>query len=145
MAFQDADDIWLPEKLDRQAAEFDRRPELDALFAHVQNFWIEELAAEAERFRDHRIAAPLPGYVADTMMARRSAFERFGVFEALPHGEITEWILRARDQGGVLDILPDVLVRRRLHKTNMSRLLQESSRETFLHIVKAHLDRERLS
>ncbi len=139
----DADDVWLPEKLERQVAEFSARPELDALFTHVQNFWIDELREEAERFRDHRIAKPLPGYVADTMMVRRSAFARFGPFERVHHGEVTEWILRARHAGATIDILPDVLTRRRLHQSNLSRVLQDRSRDRFLHIVKAHLDRER--
>jgi len=143
IALLDADDVWLPEKLDRQATEFVRRPELDALFTYVQNFWIDELREEAERFKDHRIARPLPGYVGGTMMVRRSAFERYGPFELLHHGEVTEWILRARDAGATIDILPDVLTRRRLHQSNLSRVLQDRSRDQFLHIVKAHLDRER--
>ena len=143
IALLDADDIWLPNKLERQAGEFARRPELDALFGYVQNFWIDELQDEAERFRDHRIAHPLPGYTADTMMVRRSAFHRYGPFAPVRHAEITEWILRARHAGATIDIVTEVLVRRRIHQTNLSRQFQDRSRNAFLDLVKSHLDRKR--
>ena len=144
IAFLDADDMWLPEKLSMQHAEFGRRPELGASFTYIQNFWIDELGDEAERFRGHRIAAPLPGYSGSTLVARRRAFEVVGRFDdSLLHGETHEWILRARHCGCTVDILPDVLCRRRLHQRNMSRVHQDRSRNVFLDIIKTHLDRER--
>jgi glycosyltransferase involved in cell wall biosynthesis len=45
VAFLDADDLWHPEKLARQMARFQARPELDASVTHVQNFWMAELGA----------------------------------------------------------------------------------------------------
>lgn len=62
VAFLDADDLWHREKLDRQMVRFQARPELDYCLAHVQNFWIPELAEEEKKFRGHRISQPLPGY-----------------------------------------------------------------------------------
>ena len=75
-AFLDADDVWHPEKLDRQIARFKARPELDLCITHVQNFWIPELKEEAKRFRNHRFSQPLPGYVFQTLLAPRVVFDK---------------------------------------------------------------------
>jgi glycosyltransferase involved in cell wall biosynthesis len=43
VAFLDSDDLWHPEKLERQMRRFEARPELDHCVTHLQNFWITEL------------------------------------------------------------------------------------------------------
>jgi glycosyltransferase involved in cell wall biosynthesis len=143
-AFLDADDLWHPEKLARQMARFAESPALDVCVTHVHNFWIPELAEEAARFRDHRIARPLPAYLASTMVARRRAFDLVGAFDAsLGFGHSTEWFLRAAARGAVVEALPDVLYSRRIHHANRSRLMYAESRDEYLRLVKAHLDRQR--
>jgi glycosyltransferase involved in cell wall biosynthesis len=145
VAFLDADDLWHAEKLARQMARFGARPELDVCVAHVQNFWIPELREEEERLRDNRVSKPLPGYSTVTLLARRSLFEAVGPFNAaLRHGDSTDWFLRAAEHGAVIELLPDVLSYRRLHQTNRSRLLASNSRDEFLKIVKAVIDRRRV-
>jgi glycosyltransferase involved in cell wall biosynthesis len=144
MAFLGADDLWHPEKLSRQLARFDVRPELDFCVAHLENFWIEELREEAERYKEHRLARPIPGYTCATLLARRSLFEAIGLFRPeLQHGQDLDWFLRAAEHGATMELLRDVLLHRRLHHDNRSRRLVESSRRTFLRIVKASLDRRR--
>jgi glycosyltransferase involved in cell wall biosynthesis len=145
VAFLDADDLWHAEKLERQMARFEARADLDISVAHVQNFWIPELRDEEERFRDHRVAKPLPGFVTETLLTRRSFFEAIGPFNTeLRHGDSTEWYLRAAERGAVMELLPDVLAFRRLHQANRSRLLASNSRDEFLKIVKAVIDRRRV-
>jgi glycosyltransferase involved in cell wall biosynthesis len=144
LAFLDADDLWHPEKLARQMARFQARPELDACLTHVQNFWIPELRDEANRFQDDRRARPLPGYYAGALLAKQGLFDTVGRFDpALGHGDDTDWFLRAAERGAVSELLPDVLVYRRLHQTNRSRALASDSRNEYVRIVKAALDRRR--
>ncbi len=144
VAFLDADDLWHLEKLARQMARFQARPELDLCVTYVQNFWVPELQAEAAQLRDHRIMQPLPGYVTATLLARRTLFERIGQFNpTLGHGDNTDWFLRAAEHGAVIELLSDVLVYRRLHKTNLSRREASASREEYVRLVKASLDRRR--
>jgi glycosyltransferase involved in cell wall biosynthesis len=144
VAFLDADDLWHPEKLGRQIARFQARPELDYCVTYCQNFWIPELEVEAEKYQNHRISRPMPGYVTQTLFARRTIFEMVGEFnQTLAHGDSTDWFLRAAERGAVMELLPEVLMYRRLHPSNRSRVRAATSREEYLRLVKLSLDRRR--
>jgi glycosyltransferase involved in cell wall biosynthesis len=146
VGFLDADDVWPWDKLDRQMARFRARSELDFCIAHVQNFWIPELIEEEKKFRNHRISKALPGYVTGTLLARRDCFIAVGAFNiAIKHADDTEWFLRAAEQGVVMELLPDVLLYRRLHYTNLSRVKASNSRDQYLQVLKTALDRRRLN
>jgi glycosyltransferase involved in cell wall biosynthesis len=122
VAFLDADDLWLPDKLSRQMVRFRARPALDFCVTGIQNFWMDELTEEAARFRGHRFAEALPGYVLQTLAARRALFDTVGRFDpALQPGEDVDWFLRALDRGSTHEVLAEVLVRRRLHAGNLTR------------------------
>jgi len=144
VAFLDADDLWHPEKLERQLARFQDRPELDYCVTHAQNFWVAEMAGEAKKYERHRISGSLPGYVTGTLMARRALFETVGLFDpALGHGDSTDWFLRASERGTVMELLSDVLLYRRLHPANRSRVRAANSRDEYLRLLKLSLDRKR--
>jgi len=151
VAFLDSDDLWHPEKLQRQMARFEARPGLDLCVTHLQNFWIPDLEHEKARFQNHRLAAALPGYVTPTLLARRSAFDEVGLFnEILRVGDSKDWFLRARERGLATEMLTDILVYRRMHESNMSmqagtRRMTSAMQDAVLRVVKASLDRRRLS
>jgi glycosyltransferase involved in cell wall biosynthesis len=140
VAFLDADDLWHPEKLARQMARFAARPELELCITHVQNFWIPELKEEERRFRNHKCASPGPGYLIQALLACRDLFDKVGVFDpSLQPSEDTDWFLGAVEKRVVTEIVPDVLVYRQLHTSNISRL----TRQQLVNAVKLSLDRRR--
>jgi len=150
IAFLDSDDLWHREKLARQVARFVARPELEVSVTHLQTFWIPELREEAERFRDHPLAQPQPGYVTITMLGRRAVFERVGGFNtSLSVGDPMEWFVRAAEHRTVMELLPDALAYRRLHQRNLSwesgasRRMTATMQEAVLRVVKESLDRRR--
>jgi glycosyltransferase involved in cell wall biosynthesis len=144
VAFLDQDDIWHPEKLVRQMARFEIRPELDLCVTHIQNFWTSELKEEQEQYRDHPRAQPVPGYTTTTLLARSTCFDTVGQFNtALQFADAMDWFLRVARHGAVVELLADVLVYHRIHKTNLTRRFAAASRDEFLRIVKASLDRRR--
>jgi len=144
VAFLDQDDLWHPEKLERQTARFVPGLELDACVTHVQPFWIPELRHAASQSRDHRLTRALPGYLTGTLLARPSLFETVGLFDtALRYGDAMDWFLRAADHGVTIELLPDVLMYHRIHHNNFSRLHASASGNEFLHILKQSLDRRR--
>jgi glycosyltransferase involved in cell wall biosynthesis len=140
VAFQDADDVWHPEKLTRQMSRFQLRPDLELCITCMQHFWVADLKDEAERFRDHPVARPLAGFSLQAVLARRRLFDRVGGFNpTLRLCSDVNWFLHAAEQGTAIEVLPEVLVYRRWHKTNISRL----SREPLLRVMKSSLDRRR--
>ena len=144
LAFLDQDDLWHREKISTQLARFQSRPELSVIWTHVQMFWSDDLAEERARYADHPRAGPVPGYATISMLARKEVFEQVELFnEKLWFSDSVEWTIRARQHGIVMEMMDDVLVYHRMHEQNSTRRHIEASREEFLAIAKANLDRRR--
>jgi len=142
LAFLDADDLWTRDKLRLQCAALDEDPTLDMVLGHVAQFVSPELPADtAARLRCPD--APIAGFVPGAMLVRRASFLRVGPFD-LAHriGEVLDWQLRAREAGLVHRMLPDVVLRRRLHDANQG-IRERDGRSAYAAILKAALDRRR--
>jgi hypothetical protein len=126
-------------------------PSLDACVTHLQNFWIDELADEAERLRDHPLAQPQPGYVTVTLMARHDVFDRVGRLQHGTHGGRPDGVVRAchRRRRAHRAAAPTTLVYRRMHRHNLSwhsgesRQMTDAMKAAILRVVKDTLDRRR--
>ncbi|MEN3974481.1 glycosyltransferase family A protein [Emcibacter sp. SYSU 3D8] len=141
-AFLDADDEWKPEKLAVQMARFEHRPELDLSLCGTEHWWIPELQHEAETHSsllNDRQTGAFP-----TVLARRSLFERTGPLDdTLRHLDLVEWMLRVKDVGGVVETIPDTLVRRRIHHTNASRQRGDQEIQDRMVIARKRMQRRR--
>jgi glycosyltransferase involved in cell wall biosynthesis len=142
VAFLDADDVWEPDKL-RLQMELLRSCSGPAIVsAHTRNFWAEGLRAQEERFRDQWVSRPHASVNASSMLLSRSLFDRIGGFDpALTHGELADWLHRARAAGAGFAVHPAVLVRRRIHDANKSRAA--AKRDQFFTALKAVIDANR--
>jgi len=141
VAFCDSDDIWRAGKLDAQLAAFERDPSLDLVFTNVEEFLSPEINREDVRTRPLRGA--VPGCAPSTLLARRSAFQQVGPLdEGLRNGAWVDWYARARWAGLREHILPDILVRRRIHAQN-NFALQTDAHIGYLRAVRAMVQRRR--
>jgi glycosyltransferase involved in cell wall biosynthesis len=142
LAFLDHDDLWSPDKLERQIASFERNPALDLVFGHIQNFFTPEMPLE-ERARLKVPLRPLPGLLQGAMLARRRSFDRVGLFsEKRGTGDFLDWYGRAMLARMNIEMLPETVVYRRIHANNYQRIHKHQRRE-YLRAVKDLLDRRR--
>ena len=142
LAFMDADDVWMPHKLALQHVYFDAHPETQLLFTHMQCFVSPELSNEVKRQRACP-SQPTPGYLAATACVPMSFFQHVGQFDPRWRvGEFIDWFTRAKTLNVCVAILPEVLLQRRIHATNIG-VRERTSLTDYVHIAKEALDRKR--
>lgn len=117
IAFLDHDDLWMPEKLALQCGALQEDAALDGVFSHVEVFLSEDAAESDGR---HVVPdVPLAGISKNSLLARRTAFDRIGPFdETMRTADFVPWWARAAGLGFHYRMLDAVLVRRRIHATN---------------------------
>jgi glycosyltransferase involved in cell wall biosynthesis len=141
-AFLDADDFWLEKKMLLQWRAFEADSELDMAFCHVENFYSPDLT-QTEKDRIDIPVAIMPGNHVGAMLIKKESFLRVGFFKnELRIGEFVDWYARTVELKLKSIMLPDVLLKRRIHRTNLG-ISQRDHRSGYVYALKAALDRRR--
>ena len=110
---------------------------MQAVFGHVTEF----VTGTGQGHR--KPVEQAPAYLPGTMLARREVFDEVGLFDiSLTVGEFVDWYSRATTRSLITKMLPDIVLRRRLHDNNMG-LRHQASMTDYVSVLKAHLDRRR--
>jgi glycosyltransferase involved in cell wall biosynthesis len=139
MALLDSDDIWEDRKMERQCDLLAARPELDLVFCRMKPFASPDLAATEKRIVDGR---ETDAFNASSMLARRHVYDRTGPYETnLRVGEFVSWFGRAQEKGIRFEVVPEVLLHRRVHTGNS--VNDRAAKVDYLRLLKRQLDRRR--
>jgi len=145
VALLDSDDLWEPAKLALQVAALEADPQCGYALGRTRFLVMEgaELPPGFERVDlEAEHVAPFPS----VMLARRRLFDEVGLFEE--HWSIAadvEWFRRVYDRGIASTVVPQVLLRRRIHGANLSYRPPDPGAfpRELLSILKSSLDRRR--
>ena len=120
IAFLDADDIWLPDKLELQMAAQLADESIGCVLGQLRSFLSDGCEMPAS-YRAEALGKVAPSPLPTSWFLRREVFDRVGPFTPdLRLSEDVEWVGRAKNLGVRFFEVPAVLSLRRIHEANIS-------------------------
>jgi glycosyltransferase involved in cell wall biosynthesis len=138
IAFLDDDDVVPPTKLSVQVRYLDEHPSTGCVFGRQE--WLYE-GPEPPKMAPDPVFGEAGGIQLVTAMIRRSVLEELGGFDpTYRYAEDRDLLVRMREQGIEFAVLPDVVLRKRLHGSNMT--LNAPETHPILRSLREKLERE---
>lgn len=132
VAFLSHDDLWTPDKLEVQVGHLLTHPDCQYTVCRIHLF-LEPGYAPPAGFRAELLQQEPVAYIAETLVARRSLFERIGDFDTtLPTAGDVDWYARVVDAGVVGHVCDHVLLHKRVHNSNTSLMDGDNNRQILL-------------
>jgi len=132
----DSDDLWPSNRVSLQVAHFEANPDVGCVLGRQE--WMNPPAWLG---RDP-VYGDLDGIPLVSAMFRRSVLDEVGGFdESYTHSEDMDLLIRIRECGIGIAIIPEVVIHRRFHGGNLIASAPETS--PLLRSLRAKLERER--
>ena len=142
IAFLDADDLWLPKKLEEQLNVFATKPSVNMVFGYVEHFFSPDID-DTIRQKVSCPTKPQKGISPITLLIHKTDWNKVGEMNtSLGIGEFIEWYGRAKDAGLTTYHLDEIVAKRRLHNNNQG-LKKRDLRSDYLQILKARINQQR--
>lgn len=121
IAFLDADDLWPSHKLSRQIEFMQAQPEMGISYTLHQCFLDQSIDKIPAWVRPELFESEEAGYVPSSMMVGSAVLQEIGLFnESYQVAEDTEWLLRAKEKGIQIGVVPELLLYKRVHLNNLT-------------------------
>jgi glycosyltransferase involved in cell wall biosynthesis len=141
VAFLSHDDLWAQDKLSVQIGYMVDHPEIDLTIARVK-FFLQEGGPIPSGFRRELLEGEWVGYMMETLVVRKTVFETIGELDAsLEAAEDADWFSRANDRGIRMQVIPRVLLYKRVHDANLTFNVPNVNK-ILLHVLKRSIDRK---
>lgn len=142
VAFLDADDVLPPNKLSIQVDYLSQHPEIACVLGR-QEVMLEAGVERPSWLKRDLLFGDLDGIPLVSAVIRRSVLEQVGGFDAsYRYAEDRDLFVRLREHGFRIVVLPDLVLYRRFHGSNMN--FNRPGTHPLLRSLKAKLDRDRL-
>jgi glycosyltransferase involved in cell wall biosynthesis len=140
ITFLDADDVIPPDKVTIQVRYLVAHPHVGCVLGR-QEIVFDKIAQPTWMTRD-LVYGDLDGIPLVSAMFRRDVFDVVGGFdEQYLHAEDRDLFVRMREHGVQIEVLPNLVLRRRFHGSNMTG--SHVGKHPMLRSLKAKLERER--
>ena len=142
IAFLDADDIWTYNKLSMQVNYLIQHPDIGYSLCRMSAF-LEAGSEWPSWLKKDQIGADVPAYLPSALVVRKTVFEKIGNFDpTYRHANDSDWFFRAKDAGILMAMIPEVLLQRRVHDSNLSYETEAMMSER-MRLLKSSIDRKR--
>lgn len=143
IAFLSHDDLWVPNKLSIQVKYMVEHPEVYCTIARLR-FFAQPGLHTGPGFRTRLLEGDHIGRIPETLVARRSVFDVVGEFDVgLSVSPDVDWFARAKDQNVEMAIMPEVLLLKRVHETNLSLVALDQCHRDLLRSLRRSVLRQR--
>lgn len=150
IAFLDADDLWLPEKLEKQVEYLKERPDVSLV---ASEFEIIDEVGHSNGYSQRRKKIPVDGFILkyifqhylllSTIMVKKDTFKTVGLFnEELINAEDTDILLRIAKHFKI-GLLDEYLVKHREHKVSLTGIINSSRGRDGLKAIENFLSNEK--